>query len=194
MSTASNPPVFIYPDLALFLKSTKMQCRSSIDTRLSTSFALETVSKAIAKATSRARRRRMLEVKRGLVLERLECRNLLAANLIKDINTTPSTGSSSPASILQVGATSYFTARVDGLGTELWRTDGTAGGTSIVKDITAGDNVNGPRYLTNVNGTLFFQASDGFSGLELWKSDGTASGTVMVSDIAAGGSIQIQVN
>lgn len=80
----------------------------------------------------------------------------------------------------------YFTAN-DGIhGVELWKTDGTTGGTVLVKDINPGAAGSEPGRLTNVNGTLFFEANDGVSGWELWKSDGTEGGTVMVKDIRAG--------
>ena len=60
-------------------------------------------------------------------------------------------------------------------GSELWKTDGTAAGTVLVKDIRSGASGSYPHNLTNVNGTLFFTANDGTNGYELWKSDGTAA-------------------
>ncbi len=71
-------------------------------------------------------------------------------------------------------------------GVELWKSDGTAKGTGMVKDINAveyGRYGSFPNELTNVNGTLFFAANDGIHGTELWKSNGTTAGTVMVKDI-----------
>ncbi len=55
-------------------------------------------------------------------------------------------------------------------GNELWCSDGTASGTSMVADINPGVVGSYPTYLTNVNGTLFFQANDGTHGYELWAS------------------------
>src|SRR5437667_1491596 len=59
----------------------------------------------------------------------------------------------------------------------LWRTDGTPGGTVMVKALGAHD-------LTNVNGTLFFASSfspfSTFGSDSLWTRDGTAAGTVLV--------------
>ncbi|MCE9525777.1 MAG: hypothetical protein K8R36_06955 [Planctomycetales bacterium] len=75
----------------------------------------------------------------------------------------------------------------DGIhGAELWKTDGTSGGTALVKDINPGLASSSPGRLTDVNGTLFFEANNGVSGWELWKSDGTPEGTVMVKDIRPG--------
>lgn len=110
--------------------------------------------------------------------------------LLKDIypeTPTPGTLPSNPANFTQVGNQFYFTASTTGTGTELWKSDGTAAGTVLVKDINPGAYISSePSYLTNVNGTLFFTASDGVHGKELWKSDGTPGGTVMVKDVGAG--------
>ncbi len=71
-------------------------------------------------------------------------------------------------------------------GFELWRSNGTAAGTSLVKDITPGAVGSAPSGFVDVNGTLVFAAYSGASGKELWKSDGSTAGTVLVQDIAAG--------
>ena len=75
-------------------------------------------------------------------------------------------------------------------GSELWVTDGTAAGTTIVKDIRTGTYGSSPNGLTNSGGTLFFSANDGTTGFELWKSDGTAVGTTQVKDIRSGAQAQ----
>lgn len=87
-----------------------------------------------------------------------------------------------------MGSTLYFQADDGVNGSELWKSDGTAAGTVLVKDIQPGSPGSGPSYLTAVGSTLYFQADDGVNGKELWKSDGTAAGTVMVRDIRPGGS------
>lgn len=81
----------------------------------------------------------------------------------------------------------YFTADDGTNGSELWRSDGTKGGTRMVKDINPWGSSN-PRYLTVLDGILYFQANDGVQGIELFRSDGTASGTYMVRDILPAGS------
>ncbi len=82
-----------------------------------------------------------------------------------------------------VGGELYFDAADAEHGTELWRSNGTSGGTEMVADIQVGTGSSNPAALTNVNGTLYFSADDGVHGAELWRSDGTPGGTTMVEDI-----------
>ncbi len=72
---------------------------------------------------------------------------------------------------------------------ELYKSNGTASGTHIVKQINptgwAIPYVTGSPLVAS-NNELFFTADDGVHGFELWKSDGTADGTQMVKDINSG--------
>lgn len=75
----------------------------------------------------------------------------------------------------------YFSFEAgQGHGTELWRTDGTPGGTYEVADIVPGPGSSHPAYLTSFQGRLYFAADSA-----LWRSDGTAQGTVPVRDVSA---------
>jgi ELWxxDGT repeat protein len=132
---------------------------------------------------SRAGRRR-----HAFFLEALEDRITLSLvpQMVLDVNGN--TLSSIASGIAAIGSTAYFSADNGISGPELWKSDGTAAGTVMVKDIDPGSGGGlGSDFLTNVGGTLFFAATDGTTGLELWKSDGTAAGTVMVKDICTGG-------
>ena len=91
------------------------------------------------------------------------------------------------SNLTAVGKMLYFTADDGVHGAELWRSNGTARGTRLVKDITPGNSAtgSGPGALTNVAGTLFFVDSDGTQG-GLWRSDGTAAGTILIREVGAG--------
>ncbi|MFZ6012134.1 MAG: ELWxxDGT repeat protein [Bacteroidota bacterium] len=106
---------------------------------------------------------------------------------VKDINTTSGTASSSPANLTNVGGTLYFTASDGVNGTELWKSSGTSGTTTMVVDLYPGATSSSPAYLTAISTTCYFRANDG-SGYELWKSNGTAGTTLIVKDIWSGNS------
>ncbi len=107
-------------------------------------------------------------------------------HFFKDINDVPVDVSLSPRNFTRVGPHVYFTATTYLHGTELWRTDGTAAGTSLVLDIRPGLESSDISNLTNVNGTLYFTANDGTSGRELWRSDGSPFSTRNVADLNPG--------
>ena len=92
--------------------------------------------------------------------------------------------SSFPANFTAFNGKLYFRAYDHVNGDKLWKTDGTANGTVLVKHIktatTPGSFIS---ELTVFNGALYFQADDGVNGAELWKTDGTANGTVLVKSI-----------
>jgi ELWxxDGT repeat protein len=88
--------------------------------------------------------------------------------------------------MINVGGTLFFAADDGEHGYELWSTDGTGTGTTMVKNIRGGAESSLPIRLTNAGGTLFFLADDGDHGYELWTSDGTGPGTDLVHDINPG--------
>ena len=111
-----------------------------------------------------------------VVAEELESRQLLAATLVKDINPGP--GGSDPSAIVEAGDIYYFTADDGTHGRELWRTDGTAAGTSLVKDILPGPTGSSPGAMAEFKERLYFLVEDG-----LWSSDGSEAGTVLVASL-----------
>ncbi|NMO13578.1 hypothetical protein HPC49_00395 [Pyxidicoccus fallax] len=92
------------------------------------------------------------------------------------------------ADLTPAGAQLFFTVGEPLYGHELWVSDGSAGGTRLVKDITPGAGSSAPKYLNALGSTLVFfrdvPATDTTPGRsELWRSDGTDTGTVRVLDL-----------
>jgi ELWxxDGT repeat protein len=96
----------------------------------------------------------------------------------------------SVGSLTVVGSTLFFVVARNQVGNwQLWKSDGTAAGTTLVTGMQFHETPfpAGPSNLTAVGDTLFFSTDDRVHGLELWKSDGTAAGTTLVKDINPNG-------
>ena len=89
---------------------------------------------------------------------------------------------SNPRPLGIVGGHFFFAADDDVHGTELWRTDGTAAGTVLVRDVRSGPPGSQPGDGVELGGRLFFTAVDGSGERTLWRTDGTDSGTELVFD------------
>ncbi|MEJ0031231.1 MAG: ELWxxDGT repeat protein [Bacteroidota bacterium] len=107
-------------------------------------------------------------------------------SILKDINLNSSTGGSSPNGLTPFNGMMFYAATDGVTGVELWKSDGTVGNTTLVKDIYPGDGSSSPNSFVVIGSTMYFSANDGEHGTELWKTDGTTAGTVIVSDVAPG--------
>ena len=111
--------------------------------------------------------------------------SVAGTHMVKDIKLTGGFGTPShsyPSEFTPMNNKLYFSASSDAEGLELWVSDGTEIGTTIVKDInpSGGSSISN---MININNMLYFSANNGTDGSELWKSDGTTAGTIMIKDI-----------
>ncbi len=121
--------------------------------------------------------------------------------LVKDIfpgsstdPTFPGPNSSEPTDITAFNGRIYFSANNGVNGRELWRSDGTAAGTVLVKDLLDSPENPGsvvgsaPKLFRVVNNSLYFVATKELQGVErIYRTDGTADGTVEVGGAVQGG-------
>ncbi len=127
------------------------------------------------------------------------------ASMVCDINPGPN--SSFPDNMVEFNNKLAFFSYTDALGYELYISDGTSSGTTLIKDCNPG-TAHGQIYTGTTytsGGTsypylmvlnrykpivyknkLYFFASNGINGYELWSTDGTTAGTQMVQDINPG--------
>ena len=123
--------------------------------------------------------------------------------LLKEINTANSNAdSSNPQEFYGYNNMVLFFAADATHGEELWKTDGTSGGTVLVKDINTGSAgsttfnfLGSPRQVFDgfhaFNNHVFFNADDGSSTGEMWSTDGTTANTVLISDVVHSSSISL---
>ena len=109
-------------------------------------------------------------------------------SFVKDIN--PGALGSSPtgpmAFLSSAPTVGYFAATSAATGTEFWKTDGTAAGTVLVKDINTGPSSSSPRGFAVGLNDIYFSASEPNAGNEIYISNGTTGGTVLRADINSG--------
>ncbi len=91
-----------------------------------------------------------------------------------------------PSQLAVAGNRAFFNADTEGLGHELWMTDGSPEGTHFVKDIWPGEDSSMAKDFRQCGNRVFFQAHDGTHGIELWCTDGSAENTRLVKDINPG--------
>jgi ELWxxDGT repeat protein len=87
-----------------------------------------------------------------------------------------------PVPALLAGDVLYFSGCTAEDGCEPWRSDGTQGGTRMIKDIIPGSGDSGVQQMTALGSRVFFTTYR-----KLWVTDGTAEGTVVVKDLEDSG-------
>jgi ELWxxDGT repeat protein len=126
---------------------------------------------------------------RRIKIERLEPRALLTVDVMAAV------GEQAIGHFAGTRHGTIFAAHTSTSGTELWRTDGTAAGTVLVKDLTSGAASTRFGPFAQVGPRAFFVVDDRTAGADaaaqqVWVSDGTAKGTrrlVTFAGVAAAG-------
>jgi ELWxxDGT repeat protein len=116
----------------------------------------------------------------------------LVSNIASD--TTSTTSSSFPRNLTNVNGRLYFSAENNTAGRELWRSDGTAGGTRLVAELTPGsigglDVTGNTGRWTSLGDTLLFAGANfgsGFAGQELFVANNSTSTITRLVDINPG--------
>ncbi|MBN8232941.1 hypothetical protein JYK02_36055 [Corallococcus macrosporus] len=94
-----------------------------------------------------------------------------------------------PDLLTNVAGTLYFVVQEEDQRIALWKSDGTPGGTVVVKAFKPTNALLGGLRITGMTplgSRLFFHLYEPELGWELWVSDGTPEGTRPVEDLAAG--------
>ncbi|MEM7307766.1 MAG: hypothetical protein AAF682_13890 [Planctomycetota bacterium] len=112
--------------------------------------------------------------------------------LLLNLSDDGLSGGSAPKEFARLGSRAVFHAFDETAGRELWITDGTGAGTSLLANLTpdiAGQpqlSGSSPRFTVQLGERAFFFADTPATGQELWATDGTASGTALVADLVPG--------
>jgi ELWxxDGT repeat protein len=103
-------------------------------------------------------------------------------------NINGGNASSNPSGFMQAGSLVYFSAFDSDTGVELYVTDGTSAGTSLVSDLQAGISPSDPVPLGVVSGDRILVAAtgNGTQDRELWMAGGAISGLAQVLDMNPG--------
>jgi ELWxxDGT repeat protein len=116
--------------------------------------------------------------------------------LLKEINTGHGNAdSSNPKIFFPYNNMVLFVATDATHGEEFWKTDGTSGGTVLLKDINPGPASSTtfqifPGFQSPIfqnfhlfNNHVYFNADDGTSTGEIWSTDGTTANTILLKDV-----------
>ncbi|MCP3102986.1 HYR domain-containing protein [Myxococcus sp. K15C18031901] len=112
-------------------------------------------------------------------------KDLLPGELPVDASSFPSFA---PEGFVTLGAHTFYAANDGTDDVELWKTDGTLEGTSLVRDVLPGPAPSYPSNLTVLGGQLYFTArtAPSYATQALWRTDGTTEGTSLVASMPGG--------
>ncbi|RKG88409.1 ELWxxDGT repeat protein [Corallococcus terminator] len=113
--------------------------------------------------------------------------------LLRDVNARPSpfpriatsSSGSGGGAVTLANGTAVMALEDHLTGWDLWRSDGTSAGTTLIQDLTPGmlSSIQGPTELTAVGNAAYFFTARSFLGRTgLWKTDGTTPGTLLLQE------------
>ncbi|KIX21896.1 hypothetical protein SY27_04220 [Flavobacterium sp. 316] len=120
------------------------------------------------------------------------------ATLVSDLNGNGVGYNPKPLKVINNKLVFHASSQAHGM--ELFITDGTAGGTTVLLDIYPGPNgsdvSDNPDFYAELNGELYFWAREASGPSSLWKTNGTPAGTVKIIDpiFAGGGTPMVTYN
>ncbi|HEV7671297.1 MAG TPA: ELWxxDGT repeat protein [Thermoanaerobaculia bacterium] len=118
---------------------------------------------------------------------------LAQPRLVLDLNRERGRSVSQPRLGFEQDGVVYFSGNDPQHGYELWRTDGTVGGTYRLTDLCPGRCDGGGQALGFFQGSLYFLGNDSEHGTEIWRTDGTVGGEELLADVCPG-ICDLQVN
>jgi ELWxxDGT repeat protein len=106
--------------------------------------------------------------------------------MLKDLSV--GSASSAPEKFVQANGSMYFVTTGANYVHRVWKSDGTANGTVILKDSIITTNVGNVVIPIIMNDTLYYVVNpngspSGVNRASLWKSDGTTAGTVLIDSL-----------
>ncbi len=111
----------------------------------------------------------------------------LGTTFVKDIIPGPTSSNlAGNYNLMSNGSFLLLAVNTASEGNELWKSDGSASGTSLLKNINTGTTSSDPDNFYVYNNLVFFQATDDAHGREYWKTDGSPAGTSILKDINPG--------
>jgi ELWxxDGT repeat protein len=105
--------------------------------------------------------------------------------MVKDLFAAPANSFPVYNEMRVVNGALFVGFSIQGQGTVLVKSDGSANGTTVVTTLNTEAN-SAIDNMLDLNGVMLFRAKSPTLGSELWRSDGTAAGTFVVKDIATG--------
>lgn len=111
-----------------------------------------------------------------------QCPPVDVPQLVLDINRT--TGDSEPELFADLGGLAVFVANDGTTGAELWRTDGSASGTSLVVELEPGPADAGITEIAAAGANAYLLRGNLAGDFELWITDASAAGTRLLATLS----------